>query len=76
MKGNLCIESELVTSHPPQYLHPTATFHTSATNNPSQPNAASQHSCAFCKGSHSPTNCEKITDSQARKEFVAQEFLF
>ena len=70
-------ESELVTSHPPQNLHPTATFHTGATNNPSQPNAASQRSCtcAFCKGSHSPTKCEVITNRQARKEFVVQKNL-
>ena len=68
-------ESELATSQPPQNLHPTATFHTGATNNPSQPNTVSQRSCAFCKGSHSPTKCEVITDRQARKEFVVQKNL-
>ena len=65
-------ESELVTSHHPQSLHPTAAFHAGATN---QPNAANQRSCAFCKGSHSPTHCDVITDKQARKEFVTQRNL-
>ena len=65
-------ESELVTSHHPQSLHPTAAFHAGATN---QPNAANQCSCAFCKGSHSPTHCDVITDKQARKEFVTQKNL-
>ena len=41
------VESELVTSHPPQNLHPTATFHTGAANNPAETNVASQLSCAL-----------------------------
>ena len=62
-----------MTNHPPQNVHPKATFHTGTTNNPSQPNVASQCLYAFCKGSHSPTKCEVITNRQAHKEFVVQK---
>ena len=72
-------ESELVTSHLPQSLHPTAAFHTGTTKppiTPSQPNTTNRRSCIFCKGSHYPTDCEVITDGQARKEFVTQKNLW
>ena len=72
-------EAEIMTVNSPSGIHPTTAFHTglvkAVNRGTGQPNAPFQHSCAFCKGPHSPTDCQKVSTSQARKEFDTENSL-
>ena len=72
-------EAEIMTGNSPSGIHPTAAFHTglvkTVNRSTGRPKASSQRSCAFCKGPHSPMDCQKVSTSQARKEFVTKNSL-
>ena len=72
-------KSELLAGHLPQGTHATATFH-AGTSKPTnrhsgQSTMPAQCSCAFCKGPHSPVDCQIMASSQARKDFVTDRHL-
>ncbi|XP_065894502.1 uncharacterized protein [Dysidea avara] len=72
-------EAELMTGHSPHGSHPTAAFYAGAgktTNKGTgRSSTPSQRTCVFCKGSHSPMDCQTLASTQARKEFVTEKSL-
>ena len=68
-----------MTGHAFQSTHPTAAFHAGTSKainkHTGRSSAPAQRTCVFCKGTHSPSDCQTVATSQARKELVTEKNL-
>ena len=54
---------------------PTASFITTTTRRRNHTEGAKKHSCVFCKGNHSPLNCDVVKEHQKRVDTIKREKL-
>ena len=54
---------------------PTASFVTTTVRKKNPIEGAKKHVCIFCKGSHSPLNCEVVKEHQKRVEIIKRDKL-
>ena len=52
---------------------PTASFVTTTVRKKNPSEGGKKYTCVFCKGSHSPLNCEVIKDHQKRVEIIKRD---
>ena len=67
LEAGLCTPSSPVEDHQPLMI--TASFHAGATGQTRKPK------CVFCKGEHSATQCDVISDQSKRMEIVKKDKL-
>ena len=70
------LELEIQTNQ--THSHPTASFHTGTSKVPyktRQPESVKKHSCVFCKGLHTPTECTVVINSEQRRDAIRDQKL-